>query len=300
MLQAISDPILPIFAVLAVGYLFCRLSVFDAGHATAINRFVFFLAAPAIVFGLIARAPLGNLNLPVIASYFAAEVVIYCAVACLARMVFRLSLAESFLLGMTAIFANHVFFVLPIATLVYGPSVALPIGGVILVDVVSFCGTVFLVEATTSGAGGMRKAVAGLARNPFVYAPILGTAAWLTGDFLPSGIMTFSDFAGAAAAPVSLFALGVILAGLPLRPIGWLVVFVVCAKLLLHPSLVTLGNSIFGDTTDWGPIAVLVAAGPCGAMPFVIATQYGVEVARISKAVLISTVLSVVTLSALI
>ena len=300
MLQAIADPILPIFAVLAVGFLFCRLSVFGAGHATAINRFVFYLAAPAIVFVIIARAPLGNLNLPVIASYFAAEVVIYCAVACLARMVFRLSLAESFLLGMTAIFANHVFFVLPIATLVYGPSVALPIGGVILVDVVSFCGTVFLVEATTSGAGGMRKAVAGLARNPFVYAPILGTAAWLTGDFLPSGIMTFSDFAGAAAAPVSLFALGVILAGLPLRPIGWLVVFVVCAKLLLHPSLVTLGNSIFGDTTDWGPIAVLVAAGPCGAMPFVIATQYGVEVARISKAVLISTVLSVVTLSALI
>ena len=300
MLQAIADPILPIFAVLAAGFLLCRLSVFDAGHATAINRFVFYLAAPALVFVIFARAPLGNLNLPILASYFAAEFLIYCTVTWLARFVFRLAFAESLLLGMTAIFSNHVFFVLPIATLVYGPSVALPIGGVIIVDVVSFCVTVFLVDATTSKVGGSRKALAGLARNPFVYAPILGAAVWWADDYVPSGVMTFSDFAGAAAAPVSLFALGVILAGLPLRPIGWLVVFVVCAKLLMHPSLVTFGNSIFGDNSDWGTIAVLVAAGPCGAMPFVIAIQYGVEVERISKAVLISTVLSVITLSILI
>jgi predicted permease len=300
MLQAIADPILPIFAVLAVGFLFCRLSVFDAGHATAINRFVFYLAAPALVFVIFARAPLGNLNLSILASYFAAEVIIYCAVTWLAHFVFRLSFAESLLLGMTAIFSNHVFFVLPIASLVYGPSVAIPIGGVIIVDVVSFCVTVFLVEAATSNEGGLRNAVAGLARNPFIYAPILGAAAWWAGDYVPSGIMTFAGFAGAAAAPVSLFALGIILAGLPLRPIGWIVVFVVCAKLLMHPSLVAFGNTMFGDNSDWGPIAVLVAAGPCGAMPFVIATQYGVEVKRISKAVLISTVLSVVTLSVLI
>lgn len=300
MLQAIADPILPIFAVLAAGFLLCRLSVFDAGHATAINRFVFYLAAPALVFVIFARAPLGNLNLPILASYFVAEFLIYCTVTWLSRFFFRLAFAESLLLGMTAIFSNHVFFVLPIATLVYGPSVALPIGGVIIVDVVSFCVTVFLVDATTSKVGGSRKALGGLARNPFVYAPILGAAAWWAGDYVPSGVMTFSDFAGAAAAPVSLFALGVILAGLPLRPIGWLVVFVVCAKLLLHPSLVTFGNSIFGDNSDWGTIAVLVAAGPCGAMPFVIAIQYGVEVERISKAVLISTVLSVITLSILI
>ena len=110
MLQAIADPILPIFAVLAAGFLLCRLSVFDAGHATAINRFVFYLAAPALVFVIFARAPLGNLNLPILASYFAAEFLIYCTVTWLARFVFRLAFAESLLLGMTAIFSNHVFF----------------------------------------------------------------------------------------------------------------------------------------------------------------------------------------------
>ena len=42
-------------------------------------------------------------------------------------------------------------------------------------------------------------------------------------------------------------------------------------------------------------IAILVAAGPCGAMPFVIAVQYGIELERIAKAVLLSTVLSVIS-----
>ena len=300
MLQAIADPILPIFAVLAAGFLLCRLSIFDGGHASAINRFVFYLAAPSLVFVIIARAPLDDLNLPILASYFVSEVIIYGVVAWIAYSAFRLSMAESLLLGMAAIFSNHVFFVLPVATLVYGQSVVAPIGGFIIGDVIVFCVTVFLVDATTSGKGGWRSAVSGLARNPFVYAPVLGGLAWWAGEFVPSGIMTFSDFSGAAAAPVSLFALGVILAGVSLRPIGWLVIFVVGAKLLVHTSLVTIGTSMFGNDLEWSNIAVLVAAGPCGAMPFVIAVQYGVGVERIAKAVLVSTVLSVLSLSFLI
>ena len=178
MLQAIFDPILPIFAVLAVGYILRKVAIFDATHATAINRFVFYLAAPALVFVIFARAPLGQLNLPVLASYFAAEVIIYSSIAVLARKFFHLPLAESLLLGMTAIFANHVFFVRPIAILVYGESVVLPIGGIIIIDVVAFCLTVFMVDAVTSGSTQIKAAAMGLLRNPFVITPVLGVLAW--------------------------------------------------------------------------------------------------------------------------
>ncbi len=300
MLQAIFDPILPIFAVLAVGYILRKVAIFDATHATAINRFVFYLAAPALVFVIFARAPLGQLNLPVLASYFAAEVIIYSSIAVLARKFFHLPLAESLLLGMTAIFANHVFFVRPIAILVYGESVVLPIGGIIIIDVVAFCLTVFMVDAVTSGSTQIKAAAMGLLRNPFVITPVLGVLAWYFSGYVPTGLFTFADFAGAAAAPVSLFALGVVLAGVPLWPIGWLISIIIAAKLLLHPLLVFVGISAFGDNAGWQDIAILVAAGPCGAMPFVIAVQYGVAIERIAKAILFSTLLSILTLSFLI
>ena len=300
MLQALFDPILPIFAVLAVGFFLRKRQVVDASHATEINRFVFFLSAPALVFIIFARAPLGDLNLPVLASYFVAEVLIYSAIAFLSYKAFRLPLAESFLLGMAAVFSNHVFFVRPIAILTYGETAALPIAGVIVVDVITFCGTVFLVDAVTNSDKGVSSAAKGLVRNPFVYAPVFGAVAWWAGDIVPSGIFTLTDFAGAAAAPVSLFALGVVLAGAPLRPLGALVIAVIASKLLLHPFLVSSGTSLFGESSNWRDMAILVAAGPCGAMPFVIALQYGVEVRRIAIAVFYSTVISVLSLSMLI
>jgi hypothetical protein len=50
---------------------------------------------------------------------------------------------------------------------------------------------------------------------------------------------------------------------------------------------------------DWETLAFLVAAGPGGAMPFVIALQYKITPEVIAKAVLISTVLSLLSLSVL-
>jgi malonate transporter len=50
---------------------------------------------------------------------------------------------------------------------------------------------------------------------------------------------------------------------------------------------------------DWQTMAFLVAAGPCGAMPFVIALQYNIKPTVIAKAVLISTTLSLLSLSLL-
>ena len=49
----------------------------------------------------------------------------------------------------------------------------------------------------------------------------------------------------------------------------------------------------------WAASAVILAALPTGSLVFVLATQYGVYVQRATAAILVSTVLSVITLSAL-
>lgn len=43
----------------------------------------------------------------------------------------------------------------------------------------------------------------------------------------------------------------------------------------------------------------LIAAGPCGAMPFVIALQYGVRTEAMAKAILISTFFNLISLAVL-
>jgi malonate transporter len=116
---------------------------------------------------------------------------------------------------------------------------------------------------------------------------------------LPNWLYTYAEFAGGAAAPASLFALGIILASNSLRPIGIATWMVVAFKILVHPLLVFTFSGIIVTSSGWDHLVLLVAAGPCGAMPFVIALQYGVRTEVIAKAILVSTILSLVSLSIL-
>lgn len=301
MLATLGDPVLPIFAVLAVGYVLCKLGKVDTSHAQAINRFVFYIAAPALGVSVIGRANLGAIDWAPVAVYFTAEIAVYAAIFALMRFGFRREPGEALLLGMTAVFANHVFFVLPISERFYDGAAA-GMSGLVLLDIaVIFCGSALLAEIVTSGEKGLGRTLGQLARNPFVYAPPIGIVLGLLGDATPPGIWTFLGFTSAAAAPVVLFSLGVTLAASPIFPIRVPCWTVALTKLGAMPLIVYGGLSALPGGMDGTAraITLLVAAGPCGAMPYVIATQYGIRTVTIAKTILISTLLSLISLSVL-
>ena len=101
-----------------------------------------------------------------------------------------------------------------------------------------------------------------------------------------------------AAAPCALFTLGVTVALRPLKKMPWEVPFLTAVKLMLHPVLVFLLLSLFGpfDRT-WVYTAVLMAALPPALNVFVFARQYDAWVEQASSAVLVGTLVSVVTLT---
>jgi predicted permease len=84
-----------------------------------------------------------------------------------------------------------------------------------------------------------------------------------------------------------------------MRPVGGPAWLAIGSKVVLHPALFFLLSGMVAMKPDWQTMAFLVAAGPCGAMPFVIALQYNVKSNVIAKAVLISTTLSLLSLSVL-
>jgi len=54
---------------------------------------------------------------------------------------------------------------------------------------------------------------------------------------------------------------------------------------------------VFRVTPEWANPAMLVAAGPAGAMPYVLALQYQVPVASIARIIMVSTVISLITVT---
>jgi predicted permease len=300
MLTTLANPILPIFAILALGYCLQRFGLFDVTVAQSINRFVFFVATPALIFSIISQAPIDHFDLRALGLYFSSQVLVYVGIALFMYRILKREKGEALLLGMTATFVNHVFFVLPIAERVFGTSTAHPIAGIVLVDVgIVFCGSVLAVDLMRTDKPSPLKVVGLLVKNPFLIASILGVLAWVAHPIVPQGVFTYAAFAGGAAAPTSLFALGIILASNPLRPIGYATWSVVSAKVILHPVLVFIFSSFLVLSPGWSDMTLLVAAGPCGAMPFVIALHYGIKTDTIAKAILISTLFSLLTLSLL-
>jgi predicted permease len=279
-IDALSTAILPVFAVPAIGYAMGRTGSFGRAGAEAINRFVFLLAVPAVTFLLLVTANVSGFEWRAVLTYLGCELAIYATTAAVARFALGFDPREALLLGMTCCFTNTVFFVLPIATTLYGAEAALPVVAIVTVDsVLVFTGTVIVMDVVSHRHGGVTRVLSMLARNPLVVALSLGTVVVVAGIPLHQGLITFVRFLGGAAAPASLFALGVIMSAVPLA--------VLAAMRVTEPG------------GPWPDTLVLIAAGPCGAMPFVIALRYGVATDRIAAAIVVSTVISTLTLAAL-
>ncbi|NQZ30954.1 MAG: AEC family transporter [Oceanospirillaceae bacterium] len=298
MLSTLIDPILPIFTILLLGFIAFRTKAFDVPAAQIINKFVFYLATPALVFNVISNAPIEQLDYRALGVYFSAQLIAYMGLFALLHYFFNIDKKEALLLALTSVFVNHIFFVLPIAERVYGPIAARPIAGVVIIDIlVLFCGTVLALDLINSTQKSVFNTFKLLCKNPFLIASFLGALTWLVKDSMPSGLLTYATFVGAAAAPASLFSLGVILASNPLGNVGRATWLVVAVNVVLMPILVYAFIQGVDVSPQWSKIILLMSAGPCGAMPFVIALQYGIPTRRIAKAILISTLLSLVSIT---
>lgn len=303
-MQALLDPlqyaILPVFAFPALGFILGARGLFSRAAAEGTNEFVIGVAVPLMLFRLIAQADLGRIEWPVVFVYEGSLLLLYALGFAICRRVFRLSRVESLLLGMTGAFPNHFFFILPIVETLYGEAATLPVATMIVFDTsVLFAGTIMLLEAMTGGAG-PRATLRAIATNRVILSIFGGLAVNLSGLTLHAGLDRFLALAAGTAAPASLFALGVVLSGAGLRRIGGPAWSATIIKAVIHPLC---GVLLLGDlvpvAADWAGPALLVFAGPCGAMPFVLGLRYGAPVDSIARAVILSTVLSVFTVALL-
>lgn len=301
MLQALLNSVLPVFAIVGIGIILARAGLVEVSAAPVINKYLFLVGLPALGFGFLARTDLSTYDWPLLGFYFTIELVVYA----LAFIVFRYGLkrgaAESVVLAMGTFFANHLLYVLPIAIAEYGEEIGLEIITFVTIDAVIFyVGSIIWLEFLTAREGGMNFAEIGLKllKNPQITVTFLALAASAVGLPMDNGLGTFADFVGRSAAPLSLFALGLIMSQQRLtgpQTVPWALVGI---NLILLPALGYLVY-VFGFGFELPRVApaILVAAGPVGLMPFVLALQYGQPSGEIARAVLISTILSVVTVA---
>lgn len=305
-MTAILNLVLPVFAIILAGYLSGRLRLLGDASSEALNGFVYYGALPALFFISLARIDIaGAINWPFIAALGGSMLATLLVAVAVAVFAFPNRPAAYGVHGLSAIFSNTGYMGIPLLIIVFGESGTLPaILGTMLTGTVIFPIGVAIIEIDLGrGAGALaiaRRVVLAVARNPMVMSAAAGLLVAIPGLTVPVPIATFSDLMAAAAGPCALFAIGLFLVGrtklVGIREVGWLVGL----KLLVQPAIAWwLAFHVFTMPPVWAASAVILSALPTGSLVFVLAQRYDIYVQRATAAILLSTVISVVTLSAL-
>jgi len=310
-MRAIVDVVLPVFGLIFAGVAAGRFRILGQESSQALNGFVYWFALPPLLFLGMARVPVAQaMNGPFILAYLGGVAVVFAAIVIAWRWLFPSNAGELSMAAMNGTFANTGYMGIPLFMTAYGPEGMLPavISAVINGAVVTG-GVIVLVELAQGAGQRFGRVLAdvghALATNPLVLAPLAGLAFSASGLSLPKPIATFGDLLAASAGPCALFAVGLFIASRPLATLvrgrkavesAWLVAI----KLIVHPLATWLIAAALEMDAFWTASAVILAALPTGALAFVVAQQYRVYVERTSAVILASTVLSLVTLSAVV
>jgi malonate transporter and related proteins len=305
--QAVLNVALPVFGIILCGYLAGRVKLLGATSSGALNAFVYWFALPPLIFIGMAVTPVDRiLNIDFIVTVSLGIVGTGVFVVFGSRYLFGNRGASNGLHAMTALFSNTGYMGIPLFIAAFGEDRVLPAVTATVLNMFFYGAMTAWVAAVKddadkrSGLSIAGSILSALAKNPLVVAPVTGLAISAAHLTVPVPLENLCRILGTAAAPGALFALGLFLVGQKvtagLAEITWITFF----KLIAQPALTwVLAFHVFEMDRFWAASAVLLAALPTGALVFVTAQQNGIYVQRASAGIVMSTVFSVVTLSAI-
>lgn len=311
-MQTILNVIVPIFAVIAMGFLSARLRLLPDDVGDALAKFVFVIAVPVLLFDTLATADFGGAN-PVLLwfAYFVGVAVTWTLGTVIVHRFMKADRRTGVIAGISASFANTVFVAIPAIQRAYGDDGLEPLFLIISIHLptMMIAATLMMERAAekdaadagierrkTSVTENLSRVGRNLLRNAIVVGIVCGLAWRLTGLALPAQVVEVADLVGATAGPVSLFAMGMSLTRYGIRgDLGSTFVVAVLSLLLMPAIVYAVGVALLPPL--WLKAAVLTAASPAGINSYLLATHFKAAEKLAATTILVSTLLSIVTLA---
>lgn len=305
MIGILLNALVPIFAVMGLGYFAGWIRDVDNHHVSELNALVMDFALPASLFVAMATTPSAVLlsQWPLFVTFLVSYLLLYAVSYAMQRSLFRLPSGDSAIQALTIAFPNNAAAGLPLITAVFGPenlvSVALSIavGSIFLSPL-----TLGILEANKAGASGGKGAGAiALAigrsfRKPVVLAPIIGVIFSLGGIPLASVIIQSLQLIGQAAGGAALFVTGVILSAHSVL-FSRNVISGAILKNVVHPLIGYALILVLPMSHEIARAAVLLLALPSGFFGVLFGLRYGKDSHEAGSTLIVSSLASVVTLA---
>ena len=300
-LDPVLGAVLPVFGLVACGYLAGRFEIVTQASSLALNQFVYAFALPAMLFVAVYRGSLEEiLSGAFLAAVIGATVGTALAGFFLSYFLNGATAAESTMRALNASFANTGYLGIPLVTVAYGERAALPAAlATVATNFVSFALAIVCLELFVNPQrGGIRRALKGVIMSPLIWPIALAILLVSLNARVPLPAERLATLLAAAAGPCALFAIGLFVSQLSIRAGAAASWQTTVLKLGLHPLLMALLVFwLLAVDPFWAKIAVVCASLPLGATAFVLAQRYRLLEAETSTGAVVSTAASLLTVS---
>lgn len=298
----IAEIVLPVFGVIALGYVSVWIRLLSQKAGEGLNDFVFVIAIPVmIVKALLGAALPEGSPWGYWLSYFLGVAIVWSFAQAVTWKLYGRPGREAVIMGFAAAQSNIVLMGIPLVLTAYGEAGAVPLFLLIAVHLpLMMLAATVMIESADAGItrAAIFKLGKNLATNPLLIAFAVGLLGRSAGVELGGVPKQFVDMIAAAAVPCALFAMGMALRRYGLFGDVKLSAFIVAAKLLALPCFVfMLAKYLFALTPVWTGVAVIFASMPVGINSYLLAARCNTGVATVAGAVTLSTMLSLFTVS---
>jgi len=289
--QVFASTVLPVFLVAGAGYVLARAMPLDG---RSLGRIIFYLGSPSLVFRSL-------YNMEVSSMLLQQELLIVTGVYLVTGVIGWLVGADQerprrSALTMSSAISNNGNMGLPITLFALG-DVGLGIATVYYAISALLTNTLGVFIAS-SGSAPLSKAIGQSLRAPVIYATVIGLLLNRFAIPLPDSLYRAVDLMAGSAIPMMLVLLGIQLSITPFNREQRVVWRSLIIRLGVSPLVALAFCLLLGISGLERQVIILQAAMPTAVVATVLSTEFGAAPRLVAAAVLISTLVSMVTLSA--
>lgn len=289
--------LLPLFALIALGYVAGYTKIAKLSWVSVLNLFGFYIAFPALIFKSLAFA---DISLQLHGTILLLQVAIAIGVMGLVYGVctwLGLNKADRNTFTICLYFSNAGYIGISALQLVFGDAAAAEgaviVSAMILVTLTLGIG---LLEASKHRTIHAASILRSIAKNPLMWATMIGFAVGFSDLTLPQPVVQFTELLAATASPTVLVALGIFIAlNHPKKHAVQLASVLAIGKVVIIPAVIAIVLLLLPDS-HWLDTTFIQSVMPVALTAFALSEIYPMNREVVSSSIVLSVLLSFVTI----
>ncbi len=294
------------FAIIALGAFTKYIGLFDEKSSQIFSYFAFYIALPPmIITSIIANPIMGIINFDFIIRFEIATLIVFLFSYTVAKFIFKLKSNENSVFALNATYSNYGYIGIPLVLLLFGQKAILPAAIILVFDIAFVLALVAVFSTKFNNPSkflNFMNALKSVLKNPVIISCAIGLLLSFYEFNLGKIPLDILNILSGAAVPTALFAIGVIIVSKSVEKAYSELIFISFIKLIMHPMLIfSLFVFLSSDSLKkldimWIQVAIIFSCLPVAATVFPISQYYRAYVLKTSSAIIITTLISIVTI----